>query len=106
MDSKYVNIWVTQLKKCVIPLLILELLNENHSYGYLLISMIKDCTGLIISEGTIYPILNRLYEEGLVEYKWIEQKSGIPRKYYILTDNGRSTLSEMKGYWEIIDKNI
>lgn len=99
MNKDYTENWIVQLKKCVLPLVLLELLSSHESYGYLLISKLKDVTGYNISEGTIYPILMRLYNEGIIEYKWVEQESGIPRKYYSLTPEGHIILDNIKQHW-------
>ncbi|PXV60039.1 PadR family transcriptional regulator PadR [Dysgonomonas alginatilytica] len=103
MEKDYISNWIVQFKKCVLPLIILDLLIGKDCYGYLLIVMIKDHTGFDISEGTIYPILNRLHTEGLIEYKWVEQKTGIPRKYYSLTAEGQNTLDLLKQHWNKIN---
>lgn len=84
----------------------MNLLEQEEFYGYLLIVKIKECTGFDIAEGTIYPILNRLNSEGLVEYKWIEQKTGIPRKYYSLSGEGKKTLRELNLNWNEIITDI
>ena len=57
---------------------------------------------MIVVEGTLYPLLTRLKNSGLVEYKWVESKSGPPRKYYKLTDMGNSFLSGLTEYWQVI----
>jgi PadR family transcriptional regulator, regulatory protein PadR len=55
---------------------------------------------LIVVEGTLYPLLTRVKNEGLLTYKWVESKSGPPRKYYELTPEGKTFLKEMKKTWE------
>jgi PadR family transcriptional regulator PadR len=82
------------------------MLKQERLYGYLLIVKIKECTGFDISEGTIYPILNRLKEDGCVNSEWIEQKTGIPRKYYILTQEGEKMMEELNTYWQTIIQDI
>lgn len=106
MNQKFIYNWITQLKKSILPLLIMNMLAKRELYGYLLIVKIKECTGYDISEGTIYPILNRLKTEGLVDHKWVEQKSGIPRKYYQLTVEGKSKLKELNMNWDIVVTDI
>jgi len=59
-----------------------------------------------VAEGTLYPLLNRLKAERIVESRWIEQGSGIPRKYYDLTKDGQETLAEMKNIWSALDAAI
>jgi PadR family transcriptional regulator PadR len=55
---------------------------------------------MIVVEGTLYPLLTRLKNAGLVEYKWVESKSGPPRKYYTLTDTGNRFLTGLTETWE------
>ncbi|MDR0750390.1 MAG: PadR family transcriptional regulator [Tannerellaceae bacterium] len=106
MYGKFIDNWTIQLKKTILPLLILNMLKQEQLYGYLLIVKIKECTGLEITEGTIYPILNRLKEDGWLDCKWIEQKTGIPRKYYTLTMDGEKMLKELNSNWNTIIKDI
>lgn len=53
-----------------------------------------------ISEGTIYPLLNRLKKEELIASRWVEMEAGIPRKYYQLTEKGHQTIRDMKVSWD------
>lgn len=75
-------------------------------YGYEIIDQISRQVAIDIAEGTLYPLLNRLKADGLVDSKWVEQPSGIPRKYYTLTTTGEETLDEMKKIWDDLDKSI
>jgi PadR family transcriptional regulator PadR len=106
MYEKFIDNWKVQLKKTILPLLILNMLKHDQLYGYLLIVKIRDCTGFEITEGTIYPILNRLKEDGWLDFKWVEQKTGIPRKYYTLTADGENMLMILNGSWSAIIKDI
>jgi PadR family transcriptional regulator, regulatory protein PadR len=56
-------------------------------------------TEFATQEGTLYPLLSRLRREGLVDYEWQESDAGPPRKYYMLTEQGRRALAELAGYW-------
>lgn len=78
-----------QLKKGVLELCVLSLLKKDDKYGYELIAEISK--GIEISEGTIYPLLRRLKNEGYVETYLEESSEGPPRKYYKLTEKGEST---------------
>ena len=106
MADSFVNNWKSQVKKGTLSLVILGALRDTQYYGYELIEEIKKHTEIEIAEGTLYPLLNRLKEEGLVSSKWVEQGSGIPRKYYILTKEGSRTLMEMNEYWSNLIKSI
>jgi PadR family transcriptional regulator PadR len=64
--------------------------------------MIDELTSakMIVVEGTLYPLLTRLKNSGLLEYKWVESKSGPPRKYYKLTDKGAKFLEKLTETWD------
>jgi len=85
MDNK-----IKQLRKGILELAILGALYEKSHYGYSLIKSIAGENNVVIAEGTIYPILNRLSKEGLVRSEWVESRQGPPRKYYFLTQAGRT----------------
>lgn len=61
---------------------------------------------LIVVEGTLYPLLNRLRAEGLLDYTWEESKSGPPRKYYTLTPKGKENLGQLKATWKSLVESI
>ena len=86
-----------QLKKGVLELCVLSLLDSSDRYGYELVAEISKC--IEISEGTIYPLLRRLKNEGYVETYLAESNEGPPRKYYKLTDKGEQTRIEFLGEW-------
>ena len=98
--------WISQVKKGVLSFIVLNILQGKVYYGYELIEEIKKNTDVDIAEGTLYPLLNRLKKEELVNSEWVEQKSGIPRKYYSLTEKGKTTLQEMKEYWVKMNSSI
>jgi PadR family transcriptional regulator PadR len=106
MNQKFIDNWITQLKKTILPLLIMNMLDKDELYGYLLIVRIKECTGYEVSEGTIYPILNRLKTDGWVDHRWIEQQTGIPRKYYKLTSEGKKILKQLNLNWKDVITEI
>jgi len=68
-------------------------------YGLEIIRFLEGQSRLNLSEGTIYPILNRLKVEGLLTSEWVEAEAGHPRKYYTLTDAGRARLLQMSEAW-------
>ncbi|MDP5076613.1 MAG: PadR family transcriptional regulator [Nonlabens sp.] len=106
MNEIYINKWKSQLKKGTLSFMVLHILKGNEYYGYELIENIKNRAKVAIAEGTLYPLMNRLKDEGLVTAKWVEQESGIPRKYYCLTEQGEETLGGMQQHWETIQKTI
>jgi len=107
MNEDFIQRWISQLKKGTLSFLVLSILKDGQEYyGYDLINEIKKKTEIDIAEGTLYPLLNRLKTENLVVSNWVEQESGIPRKYYKLTDLGINTVSEMKTYWSQLNTTI
>jgi PadR family transcriptional regulator PadR len=106
MNETFVTNWKSQVKKGTLTYIILNILKENEYYGYELIEQIKKHTEIEIAEGTLYPLLNRLKTENLVDSKWVEQETGIPRKYYCLTEMGIKTLIPMNDYWKNLENSI
>lgn len=106
MNDIFVQKWKSQVKKGTLTFIILNILKGKELYGYELIEKVRDNTEIEIADGTLYPLMNRLKKEELVSSKWVEQKSGIPRKYYCLTETGKDTLTSMKLYWQGLEKSI
>lgn len=106
MNHEFVSKWRSQVKKGTLAFIILNILKDKEFYGYELIEEVHKYTSIEIAEGTLYPLMNRLKKSGLVSSKWVEQETGIPRKYYILTPTGIETLEEMRTYWKALDKSI
>jgi PadR family transcriptional regulator PadR len=92
--------WEVQLRKGCLELAILAGLWEGRLYGLEILRVLESNSELIVSEGTIYPLLTRLKALGLVESEWVESGSGHPRKYYALTLAGRERAREMATIWE------
>lgn len=96
-----------QMKKGVLDMLVLKLLEQEAKYGYQIISELKEKSGgrFSLKEGTLYPVLYRLEEDAFVESRWSEAEGKtVPRKYYILTADGRKALAEIGALWrEICD---
>lgn len=86
-----------QLKKGVLELCVLALLSRSDGYAYDIASQLAE--GIDMGEGTIYPLMRRLQDEGLVATYLAESPSGPPRKYYRLTDAGRQSLQSQKAEW-------
>ncbi len=106
VNKEFIHKWKSQVKKGTLAFIILNVLKGKEFYGYELIEEIKKFTSIEIAEGTLYPLMNRLKKEGLVTSKWIEQESGIPRKYYVLTNVGEETLNGMREYWNDLEVSI
>ncbi|CAN7606301.1 PadR family transcriptional regulator [Phenylobacterium sp. LjRoot219] len=86
-----------QLKKGALELCVLALLSQHDSYAYEIASRLADAIGM--GEGTIYPLMRRLQNDGLVETYLVESSSGPPRKYYRLTAAGRTSFGSQKAAW-------
>lgn len=106
MNKSFIEKWESQVKKGTLTFIALTILKNKELYGYEFIEEIKEKTNIEIAEGTFYPLMNRLAKEELVSSKWVEQESGIPRKYYSLTEIGKQSLSEMQVYWNNLTSSI
>ena len=99
MEDRFFDNWSTQLRKGMLELCILNVIKSSNLYGYDIVRKLRDIPSLVISEGTIYPILSRLKREGFVQTTIKESPEGPPRKYYELTEKGRQILHNMNDYW-------
>lgn len=91
--------WQEQLRRGSLDLAILLTVAGGPRYGLSIIQHLETFTDLVVTEGTIYPILGRLTREGLLEAEWVEGEASHPRKYYRLTRLGTRRLVEMKAAW-------
>ena len=88
-----------QMRKGVLELCILAIIEEDEVYSKDIADRLKD-NDLIVVEGTLYPLLARLKNDGLLDYSWRESNSGPPRKYFKITDLGRQFLNELTSSWQ------
>jgi len=88
-----------QMRKGVLEFCILSILENEEAYPSEIIEKLKEGK-LIVVEGTLYPLLTRLKNADLLQYRWEESKSGPPRKYYSLTQEGKDFLKELESTWE------
>ena len=91
--------WEAQLRKGALEMAALASLWQRRLYGLEIIRFLENHSQLVLAEGTIYPILNRLKAEGLLTSEWVEAEAGHPRKYYSLTEAGRQRLKQMAEAW-------
>jgi PadR family transcriptional regulator PadR len=98
--------WTTQLRKGLLELAILNTITAAPLYGYDIVRRLGDIDHLVITEGTVYPILSRLKNSGLVETYLEESQEGPPRKYYRLTRRGRDELERMNRHWDSLHHAI
>ena len=90
---------VSQLRKGALEYCVLALLRDGQRYGFELVRALSEADGLLVSEGTIYPLLGRLRRDHLVSTSWQESEAGPPRRYYQLTDAGKRALADFSSEW-------
>jgi len=88
-----------QMRKGVLEYCILSVLKDDDAYVAEILDTLKNAK-LLVVEGTIYPLLTRLKNAGLLNYRWEESTSGPPRKYYGLTETGKLFLNELSTTWD------
>jgi len=98
-ETDSIQRWEVQLRKGSLDLAILASLWPGRLYGLEILRRLSDVSGLVVPEGTIYPLLSRLKSEGWVESEWVESEAGHPRKYYRLTPEGRRHTRRMAQAW-------
>jgi PadR family transcriptional regulator, regulatory protein PadR len=92
-----------QMRKGVLEFCILSILSKGDAYATDILNKLKE-SQLIVVEGTLYPLLSRQKNSGLLSYRWEESTQGPPRKYYALTEKGSEVLKELESSWrELID---
>lgn len=95
----------SQMRKGVLEYCILCILALKEAYASAIIEELK-AANMIVVEGTLYPLLIREKNQGYLTYRWEESPQGPPRKYYVITDKGRSLLQEMDAAWSEIVTTI
>ncbi|QHV99601.1 MULTISPECIES: PadR family transcriptional regulator [Spirosoma] len=94
-----------QMRKGILEFCILHIISRGEVYAS---DMLDELTSarIMVVEGTLYPLLTRLKNAGLLDYKWVESTSGPPRKYYILTDLGRNSLESLNETWQELAESV
>ena len=94
-----------QMRKGILEFCILHIISRGEVYAS---DMLDELTSarIMVVEGTLYPLLTRLKNAGLLDYKWVESSSGPPRKYYLLTDTGRSSLTALNDTWQELAESV
>lgn len=95
----------SQMRKGMLEYCILLLLHREPSYSSDIILKLKEAK-LIVVEGTLYPLLTRLKNDGLLSYEWVESTQGPPRKYYSLTAEGEIFLSGLETAWDELANTV
>ena len=99
MEPGQVRNPVSQLRKGALEYCVLALLRDGQRYGFELVRTLSETDGLLVSEGTIYPLLSRLRRDELVSTSWQESEAGPPRRYYQLTEAGQRALADFSEEW-------
>lgn len=100
MDAK-----LTPIRKGLLEFLVLKIVGTRSVYVPDILRRLAG-TEFATQEGTLYPLLSKLRREELVKYEWQESESGPPRKYYQLTDSGRTQLAALDDYWQQINRTV
>lgn len=95
----------TQMRKGFLEYCILSILSNRDEYPSSLIDELKKAD-MIVAEGTVYPLLIREKNQGLLTYRWEESPQGPPRKYYSITEQGRQALAEIDKVWNELSETI
>lgn len=94
-----------QMRKGVLEFCILSILKDGEAYTSDILETLKEAKMLVV-EGTVYPLLTRLKNAGLLNYRWEESTSGPPRKYYGLTETGKLFLKELNTTWSELQEAV
>ncbi len=98
--------WEVQLRKGCLELAILASLWDGRLYGLEILRRLESGSDMVVSEGTVYPLLSRLKSLALVESEWVESGGGHPRKYYRLTASGKQRAIEMARVWSEFSSSL
>jgi PadR family transcriptional regulator PadR len=90
---------IAQMRKGALEYCVMALVRDQERYGFELVQKLSEHSGIVTTEGTIYPLLSRLRKDGRVATTWRESDSGPPRRYYSLTDAGRAALATFAAEW-------
>ncbi len=95
----------SQMRKGYLEYCILLIINKRPAYVSEIINEMKEARMLVV-EGTLYPLLSRLKNNGILSYQWQESVSGPPRKYYAITESGKAFLDELESSWEELRQGV
>ena len=95
----------SQMRKGMLEYCVMLLLRHQPLYAADIITRLKDAN-MIVVEGTLYPLLNRLKKDALLKYEWQESTQGPPRKYYALTDEGLALLQQLDANWQDLSLTV
>jgi PadR family transcriptional regulator, regulatory protein PadR len=104
--ARPIDRWEIQLRKGSLELAVLATLWPGRLYGLEILRRLADGSGLSVGEGTVYPLLSRLQDDGLLASEWVEAEAGHPRKYYRLTSAGRRRAQDMTRVWSQLAQSM
>ena len=93
------------MRKGILEYCILSIINQQEVYTSDILNALQQAD-LLVVEGTVYPLLSRLKNNGLLKYRWQESTDGPPRKYFTLTDDGQEMLAALNQEWSIVSNAI
>jgi len=94
-----------QMRKGILEFCILSILNNNEAYPSEILEQLKNAK-MIVVEGTLYPLLTRLKNMEILTYRWEESTAGPPRKYYAITDSGKTMLNALETTWNELQNAV
>lgn len=94
-----------QMRKGILEFCILQIISRGEVYASTMLTELTSAKIMVV-EGTLYPLLTRLKNAGLLDYKWVESVSGPPRKYYVLTEKGITFLADLHGTWDELHASV
>ncbi len=95
----------SQMRKGILEFCILSVIRQQEAYPSDIIEKMKE-SKLSVLEGTLYPLLTRLKNAGLLTYRWVESNAGPPRKYFSLTDDGEAFYQQLEKTWEQLSRAV
>ena len=95
----------SQMRKGMLEYCIMLLLRDKPCYSSDIIRKLQEAD-LLVVEGTLYPLLSRLKKDGILTYEWKESTQGPPRKYYVLSDDGKLTLAALDAAWSELENTV
>ncbi|MDR3280353.1 MAG: PadR family transcriptional regulator [Synergistaceae bacterium] len=105
-ENDDIRVWISQLRKGLAELCVLACLRDGEAYGYELLRRLKTYPWLSVTEGTLYPILNRAADAGWVALEHRASVTGPPRRYYSMTEAGTKRLTGMIKAWHEIGASV
>ncbi len=94
-----------QMRKGILEYCILHIISRGEIYASEILNELIEAKIMVV-EGTLYPLLTRLKNSGLLDYKWVESASGPPRKYYVLTELGQEFLKGLQETWNDLSDSV